>query len=294
MKLSKRPDATNGIPNIILIATQWIKDHCADAEGIFRKSGSLAQVEDLKARIDQGSVSSIEDEEDEHVVANIIKLFFREMPVPLIPYSHYSHYMDIGLKLAEEQIPTPTILGLLSPHLVNLPKPHLNLLIFLLKFLAEISKFADATKMDTANLAIVFANNVIKCQEESIDLSFKFNHVNFLFKLMIEEVDEIVAMLPKDNNEGSYDNWLQDLIKYTRTSPIYIEDPPSAGQDATPVSPKAPVEKEVVSPPKPETRTSRAGSETEKSSQSGRKSGKSSGLWSAWSKDSTPSKEKKS
>jgi hypothetical protein len=59
MKLSKRPGTKNGIPEIIRITTHWIKAHCTDVEGIFRKSGALAQVEDLKARFDEGDNLSL-------------------------------------------------------------------------------------------------------------------------------------------------------------------------------------------------------------------------------------------
>jgi len=282
----------------LIITTQWIKSRCTDVEGIFRKSGSLAQVEDLKAKLDMGALMALGDEEDEHVVAHLIKLFFREMPVPLIPFTHYSHYMDIGCKLADQQIQLSDVLGLLTPHLINLPTPHLRLLIFLLKFLSDMSQHAELTKMDTANLAIVFASNVIKPEEETIDISLKFNHVNNLFRVMIEKVDEIVTVLPKED-EAKYENWLQDVIKYTRTTPVYYDDglPPPVPVDkdpqiASPPPAHAPPVKQpsssslveslgnllmTTTSPKSivETRTSRAGSEADKKD---RKSGKST-LW---------------
>jgi hypothetical protein len=271
MKLAKRVETTDGVPNIIIITTQWIKERCTDVEGIFRKSAALTQAEDLKARIDLGNVNYIEDEEDEHVVAHIIKSFFREMPVPLIPYSHYAHYMDIGLKLSEQQIQPSEVITLLTPHLINLPKPHLKLLIFLLQFLSDMSQYAESTKMDTANLAIVFATNVIKPEEETIDITLKFNHVNNLFKIMIEHVNDIIAVLPKDN-ERDMDNWLQDAIKHTKTTPIYVEDAASLiNSMEDPALPKTPAAS--VEPTSP----TKTPSDTEK-----RKSGKSSGsIWSA-------------
>jgi len=225
LKLANRPETTDGIPNIIIITTQWIKDHCADAEGIFRKSGALSQIEELRLRIDQGVLASIGSEEDEHVVANIIKSFLRELPVPLIPFSHYPKYMEIGTKLTEnEQLQPSEILHLLYPHLINLPKPHLKLLIFLLQFLNDMSQFADATKMDTSNLAMIFAGNIIKPESETIDSSLKYNHVNNLFKLMIENFREIIDMLPKETTVSESD-WLQDVIRFTRMTPLYVDDP---------------------------------------------------------------------
>jgi len=150
------------------------------------------------------------------------------MPVPLIPYSHYAPLMDIAIKLADQQIEETELVGLLIPHLMNLPKPHLKLLLFLLKFLADMSQHAALTKMDTANLAIVFATNIMKPEEETMDTTLKYNHVNNLLKLMIEKCDEISRLLPSDE-ESKYDNWLQDLLKNTRSTPIYVEDKPNPG-----------------------------------------------------------------
>jgi hypothetical protein len=285
MKLAKRIETTDGVPNFIIIATQWIKERCTDVEGIFRKSGALTQIEDLKARIDQGVVSFIEDEEDENVVANIIKLFFREMPVPLIPYSHYPHFMEIGLKLSELQIQPSEVIGLLSPHLINLPKPHLKLLIFLLQFLSEMSQFVETTKMDTANLAIVFATNVIKPEEETLDITLKFNHVNNLFKVMIEHVNDIIAVLPKDN-ERDMDNWLQDAIKHTKITPIYVEDAASLINSMEEGNlPKTPVPAAAPAAGVESTTSPKSPSDTDK-----RKSGKAS-IWGATRvKEVSPSK----
>jgi len=229
IKLSKRPETTDGIPNIMLITTQWIKDRCHDVEGIFRKSGALSQIEELKSKIDQGVLASIGNEEDEHVVATIIKQFFRELPVPLIPFSHYAKYMEIGTKLADEQITTPEVLQLLYPHLINLPKPHLKLLVFLLQFLNEMCQFSENTKMDSSNLALVFASNVLKPESETLDSTLKYNHVNNLFGVMIENVTEIKEMLPKETVVSESD-WLQDVLKFARTNVVYIDDtevPPS-------------------------------------------------------------------
>jgi len=239
LKLAKRPETTDGIPNIIIISTQWIKDHCTDVEGIFRKSGALSQIEEFKLRIDQGVLASIGSEEDEHVVANIIKLFFRELPVPLVPFSHYGKYMDIGTKIAESQLLAPEVLPLLYPHLINLPKPHLKLLIFLLKFLNEMSQYAEATKMDTSNLATVFAGNIIKPESESIESSMKFNHVNNLFKIMIEAVKDIVTMLPKDASSTSSSDWLQEAIRYTKTTPVYVDEPAEVSPKESQKEPEA-------------------------------------------------------
>jgi len=81
--------------------------------------------------------------------------------------------------------------------------------------------------MDCANLAIVFASNIIKPEEETMEATLKFNHVNNLVKLMIEQVNELEEILPmlkegeKDRHEDH--DWPQDLIRYTKQTPIYVD-----------------------------------------------------------------------
>jgi hypothetical protein len=166
-------------------------------------------------------VTQIDDTEDEHIVANIIKLFFRELPVPLIPYTHYPRFMEIGVKVAEQEIPNP--LQLLHPYLVNLPRPHLKLLLYLLKFLSEMTRYSETTKMDSSNLAIVFASNLIKPKSESVEATLKFNHVNNLIKLMIDRVDDLVKLVPTEEEQQSGD-WLQDLLRHTKQTPVFFEE----------------------------------------------------------------------
>lgn len=57
-----------------------------DQEGIFRISGNLRTIEQLKLAFDNGSeVNFDEDEVDIMAVAGLLKLFLRELPDSLIP-----------------------------------------------------------------------------------------------------------------------------------------------------------------------------------------------------------------
>lgn len=58
-----------------------------DEEGIFRLCGSLLQIEKLKSQIFLDSSDFPDkqlEEADPHVVTGLLKLFFRELPMPLI------------------------------------------------------------------------------------------------------------------------------------------------------------------------------------------------------------------
>ena len=53
--------------------------------GLFRLCGSVARTRQLRQRWDQGERVDLEHEGDIPTVASLLKLFFRELPVPIVP-----------------------------------------------------------------------------------------------------------------------------------------------------------------------------------------------------------------
>ncbi len=69
-------------------------------EGIFRISGSLEQILKLKNRIDtDGKIDFFEEKADCHVIAGLLRLYFRELPEPLFTFEHYENFLSLtGMK----------------------------------------------------------------------------------------------------------------------------------------------------------------------------------------------------
>jgi len=176
------------------------------------------------------------------------------MPVPLIPYTHYNNFMEIALKMADKDQYDSEMLTLLQPYLVKLPKPHLVLLIYLLKFLLHMTQYSEKTKMDSNNFSIVFASNIIRPEEETMDSTLKYNHVNNLIKHMIDHVNELEDMIPTLKEKNESQDWLQDVIRHTKQTPFYVDDPsprpPVVGEEeSTAAPPYIPKPPETAPPP---------------------------------------------
>ena len=62
-------------------------------DGIYRVSGNLSQVQKLRFQIDQDKYSGMESEEDVNVLTGLLKLFFRELREPMIPFHLYDALM---------------------------------------------------------------------------------------------------------------------------------------------------------------------------------------------------------
>lgn len=64
------------------------------ADGLYRASGNLSQIQKIRLQVDQNNLDILEQEEDVHVLTGALKLFFRELKQPLIP----SEFFEKALK----------------------------------------------------------------------------------------------------------------------------------------------------------------------------------------------------
>lgn len=67
-------------------------------DGLYRASGNLSQVQKIRLQVDQNNLSVIDREEDVHVLTGALKLFFRELREPLIPYHAFSKAISAGIE----------------------------------------------------------------------------------------------------------------------------------------------------------------------------------------------------
>lgn len=87
------------VPRIISSAIEYLEAHLLTV-GIFRISGSQADMQDLKQKFNSGSITGFSNyphnENDVHTIAGLLKAFIRELKDPLIPLSIYKELITIG------------------------------------------------------------------------------------------------------------------------------------------------------------------------------------------------------
>lgn len=64
-----------------------------DTEGIFRRSGNISRINELKRKINEGAPVDMSSE-DTHVVAGILKTFLRDLHEPLLTYELYDEIIQ--------------------------------------------------------------------------------------------------------------------------------------------------------------------------------------------------------
>jgi len=128
-------------------------------------SGTASIVQSLKKAYDKGEDVDLGIYEDVHAVAGVLKLFLRELPEPLIPFSHYSAFLSAQRLNTEFE----TWKKAIAPLLHSLPTANRSVLSFLMPFLAKIAMHSSLNLMTHQNLAIVFGPNIMRSEIETIE-----------------------------------------------------------------------------------------------------------------------------
>lgn len=140
------------IPSFLVDACKCLEEH-VNTEGLFRKSGSFVRLKTLKSQLDQGEnclPTALPCD-----VAGLLKLFFRELPEPILP-THLQEALFKAQQLENEDKNTATVL--LSCLVAD---GTIDALRYFFNFLRNVSLRSSENKMDSSNLAVIFAPNLL-------------------------------------------------------------------------------------------------------------------------------------
>ena len=141
-----------GVPILVVDAISRLRKTSMRTHGLFRVSGNATFIQKLKKAYDYEEKVDLE-EVDEHTVSGLLKLYFREMGEPLIPFDKYEAVVDA---IREEQF------HLVDSIMADLPEENRQTLSFLLDYLADVSGYQEENLMSPGNLAIVFSPNLLR------------------------------------------------------------------------------------------------------------------------------------
>ncbi|XP_073851511.1 rho GTPase-activating protein 11A isoform X3 [Macaca fascicularis] len=144
------------IPSFLVDACTSLEEHI-HTEGLFRKSGSVIRLKALKNKLDRGEgcLSSAPPCD----VAGLLKLFFRELPEPILPADLHEALLKAQQLGTEEKKKATLLLScLLADHTVHVLRYFFN-------FLRNVSLRSSENKMDSSNLAVIFAPNLLQTNE---------------------------------------------------------------------------------------------------------------------------------
>ncbi|XP_053307703.1 rho GTPase-activating protein 32 isoform X3 [Spea bombifrons] len=190
------------VPQVLRSCTEFIEKH-GIVDGIYRLSGIASNIQKLRHEFDSEQIPDLTKDvyiQDIHCVGSLCKLYFRELPNPLLTYQLYEKFSDAVSAATDEE-------RLVKIHDViqQLPPPHYRTLEFLMRHLSRLATYCSMTNMHTKNLAIVWAPNLLRSKQiesacfsgtaafmevriQSVVVEFILNHVEVLFSPKLSAV----------------------------------------------------------------------------------------------------------
>lgn len=87
------------IPHIVSIGMEILQEKYLFAEGLFRMSGDNNAMQEMRRQFDEGmykteeEVRALLNRHKEHTIAGMVKMWFRELPDPLLTFDHYDMFL---------------------------------------------------------------------------------------------------------------------------------------------------------------------------------------------------------
>jgi len=169
------------IPPLVCRCVLEIDKRGINIKGLYRVSGVKSRVEKLCQAFENGA--ELVDLSDVHpnVIANVVKLYMRQLPEPLCTFRLYSDFIREGRrcpaletgqnKPAEWERMELEATENLRRLCHQLPHYHLKTLGFLCHHLNRISLQSEVNNMPASNLAIVFGPTLLRTSESPATLS---------------------------------------------------------------------------------------------------------------------------
>ncbi|XP_030059782.1 rho GTPase-activating protein 31 [Microcaecilia unicolor] len=183
------------VPLVLKSCAEFIETHGV-VDGIYRLSGVTSNIQKLRQEFGSDQCPDLTREiylQDIHCVGSLCKLYFRELPNPLLTYELYKKFTEAVSCAAEGEQ-----LSQMQNVIRELPPSHYRTLEYLSKHLTHIASFSSMTNMHTRNLALVWAPNLLRSKEieasgcngdaaflevrvQQVVIEFILNHVDQIF-----------------------------------------------------------------------------------------------------------------
>ncbi|XP_075949064.1 rho GTPase-activating protein 22 isoform X2 [Anarhichas minor] len=178
-------------PLLVEQCVDFIRERGLDEEGLFRMPGQANLVKELQEAFDCGDKPLFDSNTDVHTVASLLKLYLRELPEPVIPFSKYEDFLSCAQLLAKDE---EEGVQELERQVNTLPLPNYNLLTYICKFLDEVQSHCIENKMSVQNLATVFGPNILRPKmEDPVTIMEGTSLVQHLMTILIREHNRLYS-----------------------------------------------------------------------------------------------------
>ncbi|TKC35756.1 hypothetical protein EI555_003121, partial [Monodon monoceros] len=152
-------------PMVVDMCIREIEARGLKSEGLYRVSGFTEHIEDVKMAFDRdGEKADISANiyPDINIITGALKLYFRDLPIPVITYDTYSKFIEAAkISSADERLEA------VHEVLMLLPPAHYETLRYLMIHLKKVTLNEKDNFMNAENLGIVFGPTLMRPPEDS-------------------------------------------------------------------------------------------------------------------------------
>nr|XP_014424200.1 rho GTPase-activating protein 7 isoform X2 [Pelodiscus sinensis] len=140
------------LPQSIQQAMRYLRSHCLDQVGLFRKSGVKSRIQALR-QMNESSTDCVNYEgQSAYDVADMLKQYFRDLPEPLMTNKLSETFLQIY-----QYVPKDQRLQAIKAAIMLLPDENREVLQILLYFLSDVTAAVKENQMTPTNLAVCLA-----------------------------------------------------------------------------------------------------------------------------------------
>ncbi|XP_034160411.2 rho GTPase-activating protein 29 isoform X1 [Pangasianodon hypophthalmus] len=199
-------NSPDGIPFIIKKCTSEIENRALGIKGIYRVNGAKSRVEKLCQAFENGKDLVELSDLYPHDISNVLKLYLRQLPEPLILFRYYNDFIGLAKEsqsiIMEEveasrsgsssdppqiSVELKRVLFKMKDLLRQLPSAHHKTLQFLMQHLHRVTEKAEENKMTASNLGIIFGPTLIKPRQTDAEVSLS-SLVDYPYQALIVEL----------------------------------------------------------------------------------------------------------
>ncbi|KAM9758962.1 rho GTPase-activating protein 15 isoform 1-T2 [Menidia menidia] len=194
------------VPRFVRLCTEAVERRGLDTDGIYRVSGNLAVIQKLRflvnheravttdgrymfpAELVQEEKLNLDESEweDIHVITGALKLFFRELPEPLVPYGFFTDIVET-VKMSDHMEKVDRLKCLV----LNMPPPNHDTLQFMCRHLRRVLEHATTNRMTSQNIGIVFGPTLMRPERDNGNMAVNMVYQNQAVELILSEYDHI-------------------------------------------------------------------------------------------------------
>ncbi|XP_051938411.1 N-chimaerin [Hippocampus zosterae] len=177
-------------PMVVDMCIREIESRGLKSEGLYRVSGFSDSVEEVKTAFDKAGEKtdiSVKAYEDINIITGALKLYLRDLPVPVISYKAYPRFIEAA-KLSDRD----KKLEAFREALALLPASHNETLKYLMAHLKRVAQNEKSNRMNAENLAIVFGPTLMRSPD--LDAMTALNDIRYqrqVVEVLIKNVDAL-------------------------------------------------------------------------------------------------------